>query len=146
MTIELGNMSVVELQAAVAEGKAEFADVLAEMQRRADVATIAAKSAANGRTIKANASGGLFIRDPSFRCYSADKSKSYTGCLNVDPDLMRALVNDDELLGAIRDYLQTSGLTKFPNQTAPAAPAAEQTGNTGATVGAALTGRVRKPQ
>ena len=145
MTIELGNMSVVELQAAVAEGKAEFADVLAEMQRRADAATASAKSAANGRTIKENASGGLFIRDPSFRCYSADKSKEYTGCLNVDPDLMRCLLGNAALLDDIREFLRTSRLTKFPKQPAAVAdPAPQTTGNSGATVGAALTGRVRK--
>lgn len=144
---QLQTLTAAELQSAVKDGSADIGDVLAEMDRRTTAAEQAAEQAraaaknANGRTIKENSSGGLFIRDPSFKCYSADKAKEYTGGVNLDPDLARALFGNPDLCKAIADYLQATGLTKFP---AKPASAPQQNGNSGATVGAALTGRVRR--
>jgi len=127
---------------------AEAAAAKEAAEKEAAAAKAAAK-ASNGRTIKANNAGGLFIRDPSFKCYSADKSKEYVGCLNVDPDLFRCLLANDGLLNDIRAFLKDSGLTKFP--TAPAVkPQPTDNGNSGATVAnslvatAPLAGRTKK--
>lgn len=118
---QLAAMTAQELQEAIGAGLVTVADAMQEMSRRQeskDAELAAAKAAAkgNGRTIKANNSGGLFIRDTSFKCWSEDKTKEYTGCINADPDLFRALVNNSGLLDDIRDYLKISGLTKFPRK------------------------------
>lgn len=134
-------VTVVQTRIAEAQNAKEKAEAEAEAAK-------AAAKASNGRTIKANSAGGLFIRDPGFKCWSADKGKSYTGCLNVDPDLMRALVGSDGLLNDIRTFLNDTGLTKFPAAKQTTTP---DNGNTGASVAnqlvapsPVLAGRVRK--
>jgi hypothetical protein len=131
MTHELATMTTQELQEAIGAGLISIADAMAEIDRRtaekdSKLALALAAAKGNGRTIKANNAGGLFIRDSSFKAWSEDKSKEYTGCLNMDPDIARALVNNDSLLQAIRDYLNDSGLTKFPKKNAKPAVKTDQ--------------------
>ena len=146
MTLEqLQTLSAAELQAAVKDGSADIGDVLAEMDRRTTAAEQAAEQAraaakaSNGRTIKVNSSGGLYVRDPSFKCWSGDKSKEYTGGVNLDPDLARALFGNPDLCKAVHDYLQATGLTKYPKKSAATVtvPPAD-VGNTGQAAAAAL--------
>lgn len=119
MTHELAGMTTVELKEAIAAGLITIEQAMEEIDRRtaqkeSELAAAKAAAKGGGRTIKSNNAGGLFIRDSSFKAWSEDKAKEYTGCLNMDPDIARALVNNAGLLDDIREYLQSSGLTKFP--------------------------------
>jgi hypothetical protein len=72
-----------------------------------------AKNSGGGRTVKKNSSGGLFIRDASFRCWSSAKGKRYTGSCNIPWDVAIALfaplngadLPDGHILRAVVEFL-----------------------------------------
>ena len=55
------------------------------------------RPASNGkrRTITRNKSNGLFVSDPSFRCYSVKKDKPYQGSFNLDEAVAKALFDEN---------------------------------------------------
>lgn len=64
------------------------------------------------RIIKVNAKGGLFISDPSFKCWSDAKQKEYIGSINIHAyqlGMFATLLKDDTFRQEIVDYMETMG-------------------------------------
>ena len=90
-------MTMQEVLEAVRSGKLSVAD--------AGKVLPAGKSPGNKRIIKRNSSGGLFVMDASFRCFSKAKNKTYTGSFNMDKDVAKALFTNPELLAEIAAFV-----------------------------------------
>ena len=71
------------------------------------LATMTRPTTGGKRIIKRNTSGGLFVMDGSFRCYSTAKSKHYTGSFNMDKDVAKALFSNPELLAEITAFVNS---------------------------------------
>jgi hypothetical protein len=57
------------------------------------------------RVIKLNKNGGLYVTDPSMRCYSEGKGKHYQAGVNLPIEAARALFANDDLLAAVKKFL-----------------------------------------
>lgn len=47
-----------------------------------------------GAHLSVNKSGNIFVRHPSFQCWSVDKEKTYTAGLNIDREILRAICSN----------------------------------------------------
>ena len=99
-----------EVLTAMAAGKMKPADALKMLEAIEQVAVSAARSGGNKRTISTNKSGGLFVSDPGFKCYSTAKSKDYQGSFNMDAKVAKVLFGkqaDTALVSAIGQFVDS---------------------------------------
>ena len=70
-----------------------------------------------GANIQINKSGGIFLRHPVFQAWSfKDGGKAYTASVNMNVEVLRALLDNPLLLKEVKEFLKnvpsTMGLTE----------------------------------
>ena len=60
-----------------------------------------------GANIQINKSGGVFLRHPMFQAWTQkDGGKAYTASINMDIEVLRALLDNKLLLAEVREFLK----------------------------------------
>ena len=69
-----------------------------------------------GANIQINKGGGIFLRHPTFQAWSVSKDKAYTASININVEVLRALLDNKLLMAEVREFLKCVPSTLGMNQ------------------------------